>query len=91
MEAVQEALARHGRSEIFSKDQEVAFTLTDVIEVPTARGIRIGADGRGARRDNAFVQRRWRTVEYPMVCLRTCTRVREARAWIRQYPGFYTS
>jgi putative transposase len=41
-------------------------------------------DGKGAWRDNVFVERLWRTIEYEEVCLRAY-----ARASIRRYLGFY--
>lgn len=57
IEAVEEALARHGKPEIFNSDQGSQFTSTDFIKVLAAREIRISMDGKGARRDNVFVER----------------------------------
>lgn len=64
IEAVEEALARHGAPEIFNTDQGSQFTSTDFIKVLAARRIKISMDGKGAWRDNIFVERLWRTIKY---------------------------
>ena len=57
IEAVEEARARHGTPEIFNTDQGSQVTSTDVIKVLVAREIKISMDGKGAWRDNVFVER----------------------------------
>ncbi len=79
IEAVEEALARHGKPEIFNTDQGSQFTSTTFIKVLAAREIKVSMDGKGAWRDNVFVERLWRTVKYEEVCLRAYARVSEAR------------
>ena len=91
IEAVEEALARHGAPEIFNTDQGSQFTSTDFIKVLTARKIQISMDGKGAWRDNVFVERLWRTIKYEEVYLRAYAGVSEARAAIGRYLGFYNS
>jgi putative transposase len=91
MEAVEEALARHGAPEIFNTDQGSQFTSTGFIKVLAAREIRISMDGKGAWRDNVFVERLWRTIKYEEVYLRAYASVSEARAGIGRYLGFYNS
>lgn len=68
--------------EIFNSDQGSQFTSTDCIKVLAARDIRISMDGNGAGRDNVFVERLWRTINYEEVHLRADTSVSEARAGI---------
>ena len=76
IEAVEEALAKYGRPEIFNSDQGSQFTSTDFIKVLAAREIKISMDGKGAWRDNVFplivcfandcragVERLWRTIK----------------------------
>ena len=70
IEAVEEALARHGTPEIFNTDQGSQFTSTDFIKVLAAREIKISMDGKGAWRDNVFVERLWRSIKYEEVYLR---------------------
>ncbi|WP_217898769.1 IS3 family transposase [Puniceibacterium sediminis] len=91
IEAVEEALARHGAPEIFNTDQGSQFTSTDFIKVLAAREIKISMDGKGAWRDNVFVERLWRTIKYEEVYLRAYASVSEARAGIGRYLGFYNS
>ena len=89
IEALEEALARHGRPEIFNTDQGSQFTSADFIKVLKAAEIAISMDGKGAWRDNVFVERLWRTVKYEEVYLRAYASVSEARASIGRYFGFY--
>ena len=91
MEAVEEALARHGRTGIFNTGQRSQFTSTDFIKVLAAREIRISMDGKGAWRDNVCVERLWRTIRYEEVYLRAYTSVSEARAGIGRYLTFYNT
>jgi putative transposase len=72
VEAVEEALARHGRPEIFNTDQGGQFTSTDFIKVLTAREIKISMDGKSAWRDNVFVERLWRAIKYDEVYAGLC-------------------
>ncbi|MCP3476938.1 IS3 family transposase [Bradyrhizobium sp. CCGUVB1N3] len=89
VEALQEALAKHGRPEIFNTDQGSQFTSLDFTGVLLDANIAISMDGKGAWRDNVFVERLWRTVKYEEVYLRAYDSVLEARASISKYLAFY--
>jgi len=91
IEAVTEALARHGKPEIFNSDQGSQFTSADFTGLLLERGIAISMDGRGAWRDNVFVERLWRSVKYEEVYLRAYDTVTDARASLARYFGFYNS
>ena len=91
VETLEEALASHGRPEIFNPDQGSQFTSEVFIGVLTRNRVAISMDGKGAWRDNVFVERLWRTVKYEEVYLRAYDTVAEARASIRQYLRFYNS
>ena len=91
IEAVEEALTRYAKPKIFNTDQGSQFTSSDFIKVLAAREIRISMDGKGAWRDNVFVERLWRTIKYEEVYLRAYASVSEARASIGRYRGFYNS
>ena len=79
VEALEEALARHGKPEIFNTVQGSQFASLDFTSVPTTAGVSISMDGKGAWRDNVFVERRWRTIKYEEVyLLRLRRRVRGA-------------
>ena len=89
LEAVEEVLARHGRPEIFNTDQGSQFTSQDFTGLLFDNAIAISMDGKGAWRDNVFVERLWRSVKYEEVYLRAYDSVAEARASIRRYLDFY--
>ena len=92
LEAVEEALARHDKPEIFNTDQGSQFTSTDFTELLLKHKIAISMDGKGAWRDNVFVERLWRTIKYEEVYLRAYNNVPEARASLGRYiDGFYNT
>lgn len=90
IEAVEEAIARYGRPEIFNTDQGSQFISTAFTGLLMKNQIKISMDGKGAWRDNVFVERLWRTIKYEEVYLRAYASVPEARASIGRYiDGFY--
>ena len=89
LEAVEEALAKHGRPEIFNTDQGSQFTSAEFTGVLLDNAIAISMDGKGSWRDNVFVERLWRSVKYEEVYLRAYDSVGEARASISRYLDFY--
>ena len=89
IEALEEALARHGRPEIFNTDQGSQFTSSGFTDVLVKNGIAISMDGKGAWRDNVFVERLWRSIKYEEVYLRAYDTVSEARASLGRYLTFY--
>lgn len=89
IEALEEALARYGRPEIFNTDQGSQFTSADFIGVLTDNKIAISMDGKGAWRDNVFVERLWKSVKYEEVYLHAYDSVTQARASIGSYLDFY--
>jgi putative transposase len=91
LEAVEAALARHGKPEIFNTDQGSQFTSTDFTGLLLANKIAISMDGRGAWRDNVFVERLWRSVKYEEVYLRAYDTVAQARRLIGRYLDFFNS
>jgi len=89
VETLEDALARHGRPDIFNTDQGSQFTGAAFTGVLASNGIAISMDGKGAWRDNVFVERLWRSVKYEEVYLRAYETVGEARASIGRYFDFY--
>ena len=88
VEALEEAPARHGRPEIFNTDQGRQLTSEVFTGVPTRNQVAIGMDGKGAWRDDVFVERLRRSVTYEEVYLRAYGTVAEARASIGRYLDF---
>src|SRR5437660_9825415 len=89
VETLEDALARHGRPEIFNTDQGSQFTCAAFTGVLIETGIAISMDGKGAWRDNVFVERLWKSVKYEEVYLRAYDTVGEARSSIGRYLDFY--
>jgi putative transposase len=89
VEAVEEALAKHGKPEIFNTDQGSQFTSNDFTGLLRDNGIAISMDGKGSWRDNVFVERIWRSVKYEEIYLKAYESVGEARASIGCYFDFY--
>jgi putative transposase len=89
IEALEEALAHYGGPEIFNTDQGSQFTSHDFTSVLLKNDIAISMDGKGAWRDNVFVERLWRSIKYEEVYLRAYDSVAEARASIGRYLTFY--
>lgn len=89
IEALEEALTRFGAPEIFNSDQGSQFTSMAFTSVLHREKIAISMDGRGAWRDNVFVERLWRSVKYEEVYLRAYGSVSDARASLGRYLAFY--
>jgi putative transposase len=91
LEAVEEALLKNGKPEIFNTDQGSQFTSEAFTGLLKKEGIQISMDGRGPWRDNVFVERLWRSLKYEKVYLHAYASVAEARCNIGQYLEFYNS
>jgi putative transposase len=91
VEALEEALNRHGQPEIFNTDQGSQFTSADFIEVLKRKKIQISMDGKGAWRDNVFVERLWKSIKYEEVYLHAYDSVSAAKAGIARYVAFYNA
>jgi putative transposase len=89
VETLEDAVARHGKPDIFNTDQGSQFTGSAFTRVLATNGIAISMDGKGAWRDNVFVERLWRSVKYEEVYLRSYESVSEARTSIGRYLDFY--
>jgi putative transposase len=89
LEALQEALQRFGKPEIFNTDQGSQFTDKTFTKMLRDAGITISMDGRGRCIDNVFVERLWRSLKYEEVFLHAYDDLDEARAGIGRYFDFY--
>ena len=89
LDALEAALVRYGKPAIFNTDQGSQFTSADFTGLLSKNTIAISMDGRGAWRDNVFVERLWRSVKYEEVYLRAYDSVAEARTSIGRYFDFY--
>ena len=88
-DTLEEALARHGKPEIFNTDQGSQFTSFAFTGRLQAAGIRISMDGRGRCMDNIFIERLWRSLKYEAVYLHEIADGYAARRLIRDWVRFY--
>ncbi len=91
LDAVEEAIVRHGKPEIMNTDQGSQFTSQAFTGLLKDNDIRISMDGKGAWRDNVFVERLWRSVKYEEVYLHAYDTVSTARAGLDRYFRFYNT
>lgn len=89
IEALEEALSRFGKPEIFNTDQGSQFTAEAFTSVLHGHGVKISMDGKGRYIDNIFVERLWRSVKYEEVYLHAYESVSEARTGLGRYFDFY--
>ena len=87
--ALEEALARFGKPDIFNTDQGSQFTSAAFTGVLAAAGVRISMDGRGRWMDNVFIERLWRSLKYEDIYLKGYADGREARSGIGMWMAFY--
>ena len=89
VEVLEEASRRHGIPEIVNTDQGSQFTAYEFVQAVKSMGSRLSMDGRGAWRDNVFVERLWKSVKYERVYLHAYETVSAARVSIMQYLDWY--
>ena len=89
VETIEDAFKRYGTPEIVNMDQGSQFTAEEFTQAVFQRGAKLSMDGRGAWRDNVFVERLWRTVKYERVYLKAYDSVSSARADVAEYLDWY--
>jgi putative transposase len=89
IEAVEEAIQRHGTPEIFNTGQGSPFTRQVFVELIQGHGIRMSMEGQGRWVDTVFVEQLWKSVKYEEVYLHAYETVAEAREGLRRYFKFY--
>ena len=89
--ALEEALARFGRPDIFNTDQGSQFTSFAFTAVLKDAEIRISMDGRGRWMDNVFIERLWRSLKYECVYLHAFETGSELRVGLTRWIGYYNA
>jgi putative transposase len=89
VDVLQEAFTRHGTPEMVNTDQGSQFSAQAFVHAVKEQGCKFSMDGRGAWRDNVFVERLWKSVKYERVYLHAYDSVSEARQSIMQYMDWY--
>jgi len=91
VEALESAMRHYGTPAIVNTDQGSQFTSEEFIATVLDSGAELSMDGKGAWRDNIFIERFWRTVKYEEVYLRAYETVSDARRHLERYMTFYNS
>ena len=91
IEALEEAIRKYGKPELFNTDQGSQFTSDDFTDLLISNGISISMDGRGRWVDNVFVERLWRSVKYEDIYLKAYGSLTEARYGLAAYFEFYNN
>lgn len=91
IEALEEAIARHGRPEIINTDQGSQFTTPRFTDVLIEAGVKVSMDGKGRWMDNVFIERLWRSLKYECVYLNAFETGSEARAGIGRWITYYNT
>src|ERR1700733_995440 len=91
IEALEEALARFRRPDIFNTDQGSQFTSPRFTGVQREAGVRISMDGRGRWMDNVFIERLWRSLKYECIYLHAFETGSELRAGLTSWIGYYNA
>jgi putative transposase len=89
VEALETAMDRYGVPEIVNTDQGAQFTGEEFVSTVLDSGAELSMDGKGAWKDNVFIERYWRTVKYEEVYLRAYTSISDARHHLTRYMAFY--
>lgn len=89
VDALEEALHRFGKPDIFNSDQGSQYTSDAFTSVLKDNDIQISMDGKGAWRDNVFVERLWRSVKYEEVYLNAYESMFHAKQRLGRWIGFY--
>lgn len=91
IEALEEALGKYGKPDIFNTDQGCQFTSVEFTGVLKGAGVRISMDGKGRWMDNVFIERLWRSLKYECVYLQAFENGVEAREGIGGWIAYYNS
>lgn len=87
--AIQEALERYGKPDIFNSDQGCQFTSEQFTKVLLENGIQISMDSVGRAIDNIIIERFFRTFKYEDIYLNRYGSIKELKKGVDKYIYFY--
>ena len=89
LDALEAAIRDHGCPGILNTDQGSQFTSTAFVSLVQQHSMQLSMDGKGAWRDNLFVERLWKSVKYEEVYLHAYDSVPDAQRNLARYFTFY--
>ena len=90
-EALEEAIAIHGKPEIINTEQGSQFTSEVFTKFVLGSGIKLSMDGKGRAIDNVFIERLWRTVKYESVYLNPPDSAIDLYKQLKKYFNYYNT
>ena len=89
--ALEQAIRRYGKPEIFNTDQGSQFTGKTFTDVLKASDITISMDGKGRALDNIMIERLWRSVKYEEIYLNEYASILALIRSLKSYFNFYNT
>lgn len=89
VDALEEALSKWGKPQIFNTDQGSQFTSHDFLNPLLSNAIAVSMDSKGRALDNIFIERFWRTIKYEHLYLRAYSDGRHLHQGLTEYFRFY--
>jgi putative transposase len=87
--ALEAALSRYPKPDIFNSDQGAQFTAQAFTERLQRANVQISMDGRGRCHDNIFIERLWRSVKWELIYLKAFDDgqhlAQEVNGWFQWY------
>ena len=91
IEALEEAIAKFAKPEIFNTDQGSQFTSPRFVDVLTDAGVQVSMDGKGRWMDNVLIERLWRSLKYECVYIHAFETGTELRAGLGKWISYYNA
>jgi putative transposase len=91
IDAVNEAISKYGKPDIFNSDQGSQYTSDDFTSLLKNKGIKISMDGKGRALDNIYIERFWRSLKYENIYLNSYSTVAEMKDGIDKYINFFNT
>lgn len=91
LDVLNEALAKHGKPEIFNTDQGSQYTSQKHTQLLLDNGIKISMDGKGRATDNIAIERFWRSAKYENIYIQEYRTIRELKTGVNEYIEFYNN
>ena len=84
-DATTEAVRLYDSPEFINTDQRLHLPPGAFLAAITASGASLSMDGKGARTDNIFIERFWRSLLVEKVYLIACATRGDAKRWLSRY------
>jgi putative transposase len=91
IEALEEALKKYGKPDVFNSDQGSQFTSEKFTKKLNENKIKISMDGKGRWADNVIIERFFRTLKYENIFLKRYENMLELKKGVKEFISFYNN